>query len=443
MPISKALLGEGPSPIVFGPENSSALLTGTLTPCRQINVWKGGKRVRIGILRKNGKTMIDFDERVAMCALNRIFGFHPAVTHAITTTLGSALAVFGLDHESLSRTFGPFSGIAPRINDRELERSRAELIRLSGEGIRFVTFEDEDYPALLKECPDSPAGLYVRSSSIPSAIFNTVPTVAVVGTRDLSPYGREWCRKLVDALAGAGIRPAVVSGLAIGADITAHLASLDCGLPTIAVMATGIDDVYPSRHRAYASRIAASPGSALVTDYPPGTHPEAINFIRRNRIIAGMSMATVLIESKAHGGGLITARQAFNYDRMVFALPGRADDLRSAGCNGLIKEMIAEAVYEPEQFVKDLGLGVLTRRNRVVLEEEIAGEFGSCDPVVLEQLKRLANAVKSRRGAGLEELCVLCGFDFKTGIRLAGMLESAGIMEMDLLRRCSLIYKKM
>ena len=126
-------------------------------------------------------------------------------------------------------------------------------------------------------------------------------------------YGREFCTRIVRTLAQAPDRPAIVSGLALGVDITAHLAALDAGLPTIAVIPVGIDDIYPPSHRIAAGRIAAAEGSAIVTDYPPGTAPLQINFIRRNRIIAGLSEATVVVESKAKGGSLVTANIAFSY----------------------------------------------------------------------------------------------------------------------------------
>ncbi|MBQ2069136.1 MAG: DNA-processing protein DprA, partial [Bacteroidales bacterium] len=142
-------------------------------------------------------------------------------------------------------------------------------------------------PALLKDCSDPPLGLYVRSSSPPEEVFRPRPSVAVVGTRDVSRYGLQWCRKLTGAIAQSPARPVIVSGLAIGVDIAAHLEAIDRGGSTIAVLPTGLDKIYPYRHEAYADRICNSPGSALVSDYPPGTMALKTNFLRRNRIIAG------------------------------------------------------------------------------------------------------------------------------------------------------------
>ena len=386
--------------------------------------------------------MTDFDEKVAVCALNRIFGYEPAVTHALMDHFGSALAVFNIDEEELTRLFGPFSKLRPRIRAGELETSRRELERLEAEGYRFLPVSDSDFPALLKECPDSPAGLYLRSDSSPADIFADRPFISIVGTRDISPYGREWCRRIVQTLSDAGTRPTIVSGLAFGVDVTAHQAALECSLPTIGVMATGIDRVYPARHSSIAALIARTRACALITDYPPDTGAQAIRFIRRNRIIAGLAGSTILVESKARGGGLITASQAFCYNRNVFALPGRLDDIRSAGCNRLIKEKVAEPVGELESLVGELGLGKLSGRKRPMLEEEITRQFASAvDEETLNDLIRVAMCIKSNRGIQVEELCDELGMDYRSGSGYTSMLECKGIIYIDLLQRCSILYK--
>ena len=187
--------------------------------------------------------------------------------------------------------------------------------------------------------------------------------VAVVGTRDISPYGREWCERIVHALARTSPKPLIVSGLAIGTDICAHKAALEASLPTIAVMATGTDTIYPYRHRQIAEKMSGTQGCALVTDYPPGTAPLPVNFLRRNRIIAGLSHATILVESKIKGGGMMTCRLAFSYDRDVYALPGRADDLRSQGCNHLIRARMAEPLTSEEDIIDSLGLLTTGRKS--------------------------------------------------------------------------------
>lgn len=382
------------------------------------------------------------DERVAFCTLNRIFGFKPALARSLVEGLGGAMAVFRLSGRELKDLFGPFREYPDKLTRDQLERSRGELEWLEEEGYRFIVLTDGCYPGALRECPDAPMGLYMRSSSPPEKVFNTGPVVSIVGTRDASPYGREWTSRITGALGNCVRRPAIVSGLAMGVDVCAHVAALENGLPTIGVMATGIDGVYPSAHRAIASRIASTEGCALVTDYPPGTRPQAINFLRRNRIIAGLAQATILVESKVHGGGMITAELAFEYDREVFALPGRADDVRSEGCNRLIREKRAEPLTDLDWLASALGLGLLTRRSKALLSEEINRVFGHCaDPADLAKLQKVAALIKKKRGIDIETIALECGMDYREALLYTGMLEGEGIIYTDLLKRCSIVFK--
>ena len=247
---------------------------------------------------------------VSAIALNAIFGNVPKFSHRLIDALGSAGAVFDLSPQERLELFGPHNPHAAQIGPAALDAAQAEYERLSARGVQFLDIFADGYPQALRECPDAPLLLYVRSSTPAAELFGGRPAVAVVGTRDQSPYGRECCRRIVAALAQAPARPLVVSGLALGVDITAHAAALEGGLPTVAVSPVGVEDVYPRRHTAFAERMCATPGCALVTDYPPGTVPAAFNFLRRNRIIAGLAGATVLVESRLKGGGMITARLA-------------------------------------------------------------------------------------------------------------------------------------
>ena len=386
--------------------------------------------------------MNNFDEKAAACTLNRIFGFKPSIARALTRKLGSAAAVFGLSRQEMEAVFGPGSPYTDKLNDSELEQSAKELEWLQERGFQFITPDDGIYPKALLECPDAPAGLYLRSDHVSPALFNAGVAVSIVGTRDISPYGREWTYKIGEALADSVVRPAIVSGLALGVDGAAHEAALELGLPTTGVMATGIESVYPRLHSPMAARMARTPGCAIVTDYPPFTSPQAVNFLRRNRIIAGLSKATVLVESKLKGGGLLTASLAFGYDREVFALPGRADDIRSAGCNRVIREKIAEPLTDLDDFVKGLGLGLLTRRNKAVLEEEISRLFGQAEsPEDVRILQRIASLIKKNRGMTIDEISAETGLEYREARRYAGMLETEGIIYTDLLQRCSIVFK--
>ena len=382
-------------------------------------------------------------ERVCACALGHIFGYRPRYATALIEKLGSASAIFRLSKRDLDEILGPHSNYKGMISQEALDASAAELDRLEKTACRYIACTEPAYPSLLRECPDGPAGLYFRSSSSPEEIFAPRPAIAIVGTRDVSPYGRQWTAKIVEACSQAPEKPLIVSGLAYGVDITAHISALESGLPTIAVLPCGIDDVYPSSHKQFAARISGSPGSALVTDYPPQTSPAAFTFVRRNRIIAGLARSTVLIESKSHGGGLITCRLADSYGREVFALPGRVDDIRSAGCNALIKTRTAEAVTDLESLGEQLGLGKYSLKRKNDLMEMISGFYASrTNTLDLNALMQTAGLIKDCRGISIEELCYRTGRPYNETARLVSMLEADGFICMDLTQRCWVNAKK-
>lgn len=381
-------------------------------------------------------------EKLGALALNALFGYEPKISRTLIDHLGSAEAVFTLSEQELRDIFGPYSTKVSRINPEALVHAEKELDWLESQGLTFISMTEPEYPKQLLACPDPPVGLYVRSSTPVAELFPERPFVAVVGTRDISPYGSEWCRRIVGAVAQAPQKPVIVSGLAIGVDITAHLAALECGLPTIAVIPTGISDVYPRRHAPTAVRIASTPGCALVTDYPPGTTPQPVNFLRRNRIIAGLSQATVLVESKSKGGGTMTARLAADYGRDVFALPGRIDDPRSAGCNLLIQEKIAESISNLATLPEALGLGRWHRRRTADLLEEVRERLGNrLSSSELDEVLRLAAAVRKTRGISLEELSEELGMSYPAVSVVAGLLESEGFITIDMLQRCAIDAK--
>ena len=376
------------------------------------------------------------DERTALCALNRALGYQPAAGHVLLSAFGSAAAVFRQNTATLRDALGPQRETASLITPAQLEWAQGELERVRSGGFRFIGFGEEDYPGLLAECPDPPLGLYYRSDTPPAGVFGLYPAVSIVGTRDLSPYGRDWCRRLVFALGEASVTPCIVSGLAFGADGVAHRTALGCGLPTVGVMATGIDSVYPWQHTELAESMAHAPGCALVTDYPFDTSPVALNFIRRNRIIAALSGATVVIESKTRGGSLVTAKYACDYNRDVYALPGRADDLRSAGCNSLIRQRMADIITTPEDLVERLGLGKPARRRKAGLEQLLGRKYGPESPLV-----QLGLLVKGHPGIALEEVARTTGWSWAEVMERAGLLEADGLLETDLLQRCTIPAK--
>ena len=384
------------------------------------------------------------DETVAVCALNKIFGYHPVLGMELLQNAGSALALFDGSLTRASNHPELFAQLVPA----QLDWASRELEKVQSAGFRFLSWLDEDYPALLRECPEPPLGLYLNGVSSPTEIFGLRPLVAFVGTRDLSPYGKIWCQKLVSALAEARTQPCIVSGLALGADGVAHRTALECGLSTIGVMATGIDKVYPYQHEGLAMDIVRSPGCALVTDYPTDTSPVALNFVRRNRIIAGLASAVVVVETKNKGGSLMTAKYAVNYNRDVFAIPGRLDDLRCAGSNSLIYNQMAQIVVSPEQLIADLGLGGPARHRgqggswvtsqagdppQKVLQAALTRKYGAGSALI-----PVALAVQAQRGISPEELMAALQRPYGEILSAVSTLEADGVLSTDLLRRCSL-----
>ncbi len=413
-------------------------------------------------------------ENVCLCALNTIFGYEPRVAGALLESLGSAAAVFAMTESEKDSVFGPYSKYRGRICAEELDRAEAVLRDVRKAGGDFVGKTSDNYPERLRHCEDAPVGIFVRGGSPLKEIFGGGHYVAVVGTREITPYGEQWCRDMVRTLAESGAAPCIVSGLAYGTDIVAHKAAVEFGLPTVAVMATGLDTVYPSRHRDFAERIAGIPGCALVTDYPPGTAPVAVNFIRRNRIIAGLSDSVILVESAVKGGGMITCRMAFSYDRSVFALPGRDDDIRSRGCNRLIREGIAEIVDSLDGFAARLGLCDVGAGDRAggnagtgtggnvckgggtgqgaLMQHGASGSASGNDfrgrinarysrMLPGEKISAMTDIllkIRDKRGIDIESLCVETGLPYKNVSELTSLLESDGMISIDLLCRCTI-----
>lgn len=377
--------------------------------------------------------MEDEKETLCLCALNRIFCYEPVVGLRLLEYFGTAAAVFEAPSGQLGGLLHARPEYAGKVHRGALAESARELESVERLGGRFVGLHSPAYPQLLRECPDRPLGLYVRSQTPVEDLFNSREAIAFVGTRDLSSYGREWCGNLVSTLSETSAKPLIVSGLAFGIDYVAHTTALTLSLPTVGVMATGIDRIYPSRHESLAERMVRTLGCALVSCYPLGTAPLANQFLSRNRIIAGMSRATVLVESKIRGGGLITARHAYSYDRDVYALPGRVDDVRSQGCNRLIRDKIAEPVISREDFLDKLGLKAPRLRKQDVLTRA-AGLFpdGSLELAVLK-------AVLAERGIDIRTLCARTDRPYAEVIAAALALESEGFLSMDILQRCSVV----
>ena len=382
------------------------------------------------------------EETICACALNRIFGFEPKIGLALLEHFGSATEVMKLSRKDQELLLGPHSKYTGMINPKVVDAAAYELEHLANKNTYFIGQTHEHYPSLLKECEDAPIGIYIRSCTPIESLFTPSQNVAVVGTRDISLYGEEWCQKIVSSLAKTSTKPLIISGLALGTDICAHKTALENGLPTIGVMATGPEQIYPWRHREFAERLINTPGCALITDYPSGTAPLAIHFLRRNRIIAGLSQATLLIESKIRGGGMMTCRLAFSYGREVYALPGRVDDLRSQGCNLLIREKIAEPITSEKELLKSLGFNTTSYKKTQTDLTTLENAYSTSIPKdKISQMAQILLYIKQNRGITIEEIAEKARLEYSRTVELVRILETDGFIYTDLLQRCTINFR--
>lgn len=230
--------------------------------------------------------------------------------------------------------------------DEHLKRADEEMRFAQDNNISIITLADEAYPQRLKACFDAPLALSFKGN----ANLNAKHCISIVGTRKATPYAADCIAQLTARLKQLCPDILIVSGLAYGVDIMAHRQAIDHALPTVAVLAHGLDTLYPSRHRKEATLMMQNGG--LLTEYFSQSKIDKRNFLQRNRIVAGMSAATLLVESAEHGGGLVTCRLAQSYQRDVFAIPGNINNPYSVGCNRLIRDNVAGLVTSAEDILK-------------------------------------------------------------------------------------------
>ncbi len=244
---------------------------------------------------------------------------------------GSAEKIFKSTRKKLLAVPGVGETMADSIlRFKEFSRAEKELQYAEKNNIRILDFNAEDYPKRLRNCPDAPLVLFYLGN----AALNTSKVLGIVGTRNATVYGKHFCDTLVDALRPAGVL--IVSGMAYGIDIAAHKACLKHDVPTVGVLAHGLDRIYPAVHKDTAAKMLVNGG--LLTEFITGTNPDRENFPMRNRIVAGMIDGLIVVETDREGGSMITAALAYNYNRDVMALPGNIDNKNSKGCNLLIKK---------------------------------------------------------------------------------------------------------
>ncbi len=292
------------------------------------------------------------DDMVYVYALCSALGSHPAMLRHLLEN-ESPEFLFKLQKDELAELFNGNGEILGSIcNPNLLDESLKEVEWAKSKGVQLLPIISPDYPQLLKECNDAPCLLFY----IGSANLNQWYNVSVVGTRLATNYGRDACNKIVGELRGADA--AIISGMAYGIDVCAHKAAMEYGLPTIGVLPCGIDSIYPKEHRDIARKMIENGG--IITEFPRGTDVRRWQFIKRNRIIAGMGRCVIVVESRIKGGAMITAELAQSYGRDVYAVPGRLGDANSFGCNYLVSKDVAR-ICLPYSLKENLGLATSSR----------------------------------------------------------------------------------
>ena len=331
---------------------------------------------------------------------------------------GSAEAVFKERKSRLEKIPGIGSITAEALTNEyaiqtALKRAEEEIKFIEKDEIIPLFFTDSEYPARLKQRDDGPVMLYSKGN----INLNAERIVSIVGSRRATVYGKKICEQIVDAL--APYNTLIISGLAYGIDITAHRAALKNNLPTVGVLAHGLDLVYPSEHTNTAKKMIESGG--LISEFMSDTKMNPEYFPRRNRIVAGISEATIVIEATIKSGALITAQIANSYDRDVFAVPGRLDDSSSEGCNLLIKANKAMLIQSAEDVIKALSWDVETKKPRQTqpkLFSDLSGE---------EEL--IVNLLKEKKGIHIDELSIASKLSMGKTASLLLNLEFSGVIK--------------
>lgn len=322
-------------------------------------------------------------EIIASIALTKIRGLGLIGALHLIRGAGDATTVFARRKE--------LKELMPDLNEKvitlldcpeAIKQATQELAFIKKNKLSCLTFNDERYPSRLRNCPDAPPVLYLQGN----ANLNSLRMVSMVGTRHCTEYGKKICRKFAEDLRLMAPDVLIVSGLAYGVDINSHRAALANELSTVAVLAHGLDRIYPSLHRQTAMEMCSTGG--LLTEFPIGTNPDRQNFVRRNRIVAGICDATIVVESAIKGGSLITADIAESYDRDCFAFPGSVDSEFSKGCNCLIKNNKAALITCAEDFLEAMGWKNSEANGVAPVQRELFVELTDEERLIVNLLKQ-------------------------------------------------------
>ena len=354
-------------------------------------------------------------------ALTRIGHFSLASALHLYRTLGSGEEIFL--HRNEAQDILP--DCSPRLIDNlkdwsePLKRAEVELEFCRNNNIRVLCLGDDNYPKRLEDCADAPLVMYYKGN----ANLNQSRVINIIGTRHCTTYGADFIRRFIHDLKALCPEVLVVSGLAYGVDINAHQQALAVGYETVGVVAHGLDYLYPAAHKDVAREMVNHGG--LLTEFMTCTNADKGNFVRRNRIVAGMSDACILIESAAHGGGMITAGIAFDYGREVFALPGRVGDHFSEGCNNAIRENKAMLLTSGEDFVKTRGW----EDDALRIEAQKKGIERQLFPDLSPEQQRIVDVLTKSNDLQLNQLSAKAGIPIGDITSILFQMEMMGVVK--------------
>lgn len=354
-------------------------------------------------------------------AMTRLTNFNFQQALELYKTVGSAQLIY----EHRNEIGDVVEDCAPRLVealkdwDEPMKRADFELQYMREHGIRALTLDSDDYPQRLKECTDAPIVLYYKGN----ADLNQAKIINIVGTRQCTQYGSDLIRHFIGSLRQYCPEVLIVSGLAYGVDICAHRQALECGYQTVGVLAHGLDQIYPYRHRETAAEMVTHGG--LLTEFMTQTNADKPNFVRRNRIVAGISDACIVVESAAKGGGLITAEIAQSYDRAVFAFPGAVGMEFSEGCNNLIRDNIAGLISSAEDFVNAMGW----HDEQLRLQGYADGIERNLFPDLSPDEQKIVDLLQQTNDLQLNILSVKCGIPISQLVALLFQLEMKGVVK--------------
>ena len=351
-------------------------------------------------------------------ALTRLTNFNYQQALELYRAVGSAQLLYEHRNEigDIIKDASPKLMEALKDWDEPMRRAECEMRFMEEHRIRALTLNDDDYPQRLTECPDAPIILYYKGQ----ADLNQERIVSLVGTRRMTTYGQDLIRRFIADLRQQCPEVLIVSGLAYGVDICAHREALAHGYPTVGVLAHGLDQIYPYRHRETAAEMVNHGG--LLTEFMTQTNADKPNFVRRNRIVAGMADSVILVESAAKGGGLITAEIAQSYARAVFAFPGNVGQMYSEGCNNLIRDNGAGLISNADDFVKAMGWP--TVKDMPLFSQSFASVVGSQIPNLTPEERQVVSLLQQTNDLQLNIITV------KTGIPIGRLTALLFQLEM-------------